>query len=268
MEYWKQSPQNVYVAGHRGWPARYPENTMESYEAAAALGVDQIELDVRCTLDGALVLIHDAKVDRTTDGTGEVAKMPLTEIRALDAGSWKDARFAGCRIPLWEELLALVDRYPALTLDVELKEYPTEGNEARAYSTCDRVIASLDERGMTDRVVINTFSGKLHEYIQAEYGSRIRRHVYFPKRHHGECGGYDPYAGAYCCCMFSQVKGKPMATAEEFAEMAARGVQPFAGAGVRDAATVDEAIACGACLITCNNPDEILALLRERGRHN
>jgi hypothetical protein len=68
--------------------------------------------------------------------------------------------------------------------------------------------------------------------------------------------------------MFSGVKGIPMATAEEFADMAARGVRPWAGAGVKDAAGVDAAIANGAELITCNNPDVILELLRERGYHD
>ena len=266
MNFWTQSPKNIFVAGHRGWPAKYPENTLVSFAAAIDAGVDQIETDVRCTADGALVLIHDALVDRTTNGTGRIEEMTLEAARALDAGAWKDPSFAGCKIPTWEEFLTLIEQHPTLTLDIELKEYPIEGNEERAYTTCDRVIADLDARGMTERTVLNTFSGKLHEYIQTKYGDRIRRHVYFPERYLGEVTE-DPYAHAYCCCMFSQEKGKRMATAEEYAAMAARGVQPWAGAGVRDAEGVDEAIACGAFLITCNNPDEILALLRARGRH-
>ena len=63
---WNPSPDNIWVAAHRGWSEKYPENTMEAYSAAAELGVDQIEIDVRITADGELVLIHDDKVDRTT----------------------------------------------------------------------------------------------------------------------------------------------------------------------------------------------------------
>ena len=125
----------------------------------------------------------------------------------------------------------------------------------------------IDDYGYTDRCVINTFSGKLHEYIQDKYGDKYRRHVYFPIKHLGEISR-DPYENAYCCCMFSGIKGVAMATKEEFDDMAAKGVRPWAGAGVRDADGVDMAIANGAELITCNNPDVILQLLRERGYHD
>ena len=70
--YWTQSENNIYVAAHRGWSEKYPENTMEAYQAAIDLNVDQLEIDIRITKDGELVLIHDATVDRTTNGTGKV----------------------------------------------------------------------------------------------------------------------------------------------------------------------------------------------------
>ncbi len=266
MNYWTLSPKNIWVAGHRGWPAVYPENTMPSFRAALEAGVDQIETDVRITKDGYLVLIHDATADRTTDGTGRVDEMTLAELQALDAGIKKGEQFRGTRVPLFSDLLDLVKDHPTITIDVELKEYPTEGHEAVAYSVCDRTLAMIDSIGFTDRVVINTFSGKLHEYIRGKYGSKYRQHVYFPVQHNGAVT-VDPYSYAYCCCMFSREKGFPMATAEEYAEMAAKGVQPWAGAGVKDEATVDEAISKGAYLITCNNPDVILRLLREKGYH-
>ncbi|MGM9652522.1 MAG: glycerophosphodiester phosphodiesterase [Eubacteriales bacterium] len=263
MNYWTQSAQNIYVAAHRGWSEKYPENTMEAFRAAIALGVDQVETDIRVTADGELVLIHDAAVDRTTNGTGNVCDYSLAELRRLDAGAWKGEEFAGCRIPTLTEFMDLVRDHPTLTVDLELKEYPTPGREAAAYDVCDRVLATVERYGFADRCVINTFSGRLHEYIREKYGDCYRRHVYFPQSRMSDCTK-DPYAHAYCCCMF----GKPvMASAEDFTAMKARGVQPWAGAGVRDASGVDEAIACGAELITCNNPDVILALLRARGRH-
>ena len=147
-----------------------------------------------------------------------------------------------------------------MTVDVELKEYPTEGREALAFAFCDKILGIVDEYGFTDRVVINSFSGKLNEYVRAKYGDRYRQHVFFPQSCLGECT-VDPYSYAYCCCMFG-------ATKKDFDEMIARGVQPWAGASVKDAESVDIAIARGAYLITCNNPDEILALLRERGYHD
>lgn len=271
MNYWTQSPKNIYVAAHRGWCAKYPENTMESFKAAEALGVDQIEIDVRVTKDDELVIIHDKTVDRTTNGTGLVCDYTLAELKALDAGSHKGEEFKGCQIPTYKEFMDWIKDHPTMTLDVELKEYPTEGREEYAYELCDRVLKMIDDYEYTDRVVINTWSGKLHEYINKKYGKKYRLHSYYPISCLGEITE-DPYTFPYCCCMFpvedgERSKKRPMATKEEFDQMLARGVQPWAGAGVKTQDDVDEAIRCGAYLITCNNPDEILEFLKRRGCH-
>ncbi len=263
MNYWTQSEKNIYVAAHRGLSEKYPENTVDAFRAAIEAGVDQIETDVRITKDGELVLIHDARVDRTTDGKGLVSEMTLSELQALDAGSKKDARFAGAKIPLLTDLFELVKDHPTMTLDLELKEYPTEGREALAFEVCDRVLALADAYGYADRIVVNSFSGKLNEYIFRKYGKKYRQHVFFPIELLGECT-IDPYSYAYCACMC----GSPyMTKTEYFDKMRAYGVQPWVGAAVKDAEGVDTAIERGATLITCNNPDEVLALLRERGYH-
>jgi glycerophosphoryl diester phosphodiesterase len=237
---------------------------MEAFRAAAELGVDQIETDVRVTKDGELVLIHDATVDRTTNGTGRVIDMTLAELKALDAGIRKDEKFKGCRIPTLIELMEYVKDHPTLTLDLELKEYPDGDHEAVAFDVCDRVLEIVDRYGFTDRVVINSFSGKLNEYVHQKHEKKYRQHVFFPIDCLGKCT-IDPYAYAYCCCMFSNC-GEPMATVEEMELMQARGVEPWAGAAVKDEATVDMMIERGAVLVTCNNPDVILKLLREKGK--
>lgn len=266
MKYWTQSPKNIYVAAHRGWPDKYPENTMESFRAAEALGVDQLEFDVHVTKDNELVIIHDPAVDRTTDGTGLVCEKTLAELKQLDAGSFKGPEFAGCRIPTLIEFMEFVKDNKTITLDVELKEYPTEGREELAYSVCDRVLQIMDDYGFTDRIVVNSWSGKLNEYIYAKYGNKYRQHIYFPQHLLGETT-VDPYSYGYCCCMFQTEEGECMAPKAEFDAMLARGVQPWVGAGVRTEELVDEAIAKGAHLITCNNPDEILEILRKKGCH-
>ena len=71
---------------HRGDSARAPENTLPAFRKALSLGVKRLELDVRFTVDGTPVLLHDPTVDRTTNGTGEVSAMSLSDLRALDAG--------------------------------------------------------------------------------------------------------------------------------------------------------------------------------------
>ncbi len=261
MNYWTQSEKNIYVAAHRGWCDKYPENTLIAFDEAIKLGVDQIETDVRVTKDGELVCIHDATVDRTTNGTGKVCEFTLAELRELDAGN-------GERIPTFTEFMELVKDHPTLTLDIELKEYPVNGNDEVAYSVCDRVLSMIDKYGFTDRVVINTFSGKLHEYIQDKHGSKYRRHVYYPVTHLGKLTR-DPYRdGAYCCCMFSSMYSPlNLAEKDEFDKMRALGVEPWAGARIKTAEHVELAIERGATLITCNDPDVILDALRAKGYH-
>ena len=87
MNYWTQSENNIFVAARRGFCAKYPENTMLAFKKAIELGVDQIETDIRITKDNQLVLIHDATLDRTTNGSGKVCDYTLDELKQLDAGN-------------------------------------------------------------------------------------------------------------------------------------------------------------------------------------
>ena len=96
------------ISAHRGASVTHPENTLASIREAIWLGAQQIEVDVVMTADGELVLMHDGTVDRTTDGSGTVSSFTLAQIKQLDAGSWKDARFTGERVPTLDALLELV----------------------------------------------------------------------------------------------------------------------------------------------------------------
>ncbi|HZX01425.1 glycerophosphodiester phosphodiesterase [Kribbella sp.] len=100
----------MIITGHRGALGTEPENTLRSFRRAAADGCDEIELDLRVSADGELVVMHDPTVDRTTSGSGEVAALTLAELRALDAGR-------GERIPTWAEVVAAVD----VRIQAELK---------------------------------------------------------------------------------------------------------------------------------------------------
>lgn len=258
MNYWTQSNQNIFVAAHRGWKARYPENTMPAFRAALELGVDQLETDVRITKDGALVLIHDSKVDRTTNGTGHVREYTLEELRRLDAGN-------GEKIPTLQEFMDLVKDHPTLTLDLELKEYPVDGREEIAYSVCDRVLKMVDDYGFTDRVVINSGNGLLNEYVFRTYGRRYRQHTYYPKDSLGACT-MDPYSFAYCACIGGVSDGTT--TVEDVHNfVSTTGVRAWAGRKARDEKSIDLVVKMGVELITCDNPDEVLAILRRKGLH-
>jgi glycerophosphoryl diester phosphodiesterase len=103
---WLRDYRPLSVA-HRGHAIEFPENTLAAYRKAIELGVEMIECDVNITRDGQLVMIHDATLDRTTNGTGRVSNAPWNEIQRLDAGGKFSPEFAGARIPSTEETLLL-----------------------------------------------------------------------------------------------------------------------------------------------------------------
>lgn len=90
---------------HRGASSYAPENTLAAFDLALDLGCQHLELDVQSSRDGYLVVIHDATLDRTTNGHGNVEQSTLAELRSLDAGSWFGAAYTGERIPTLPEVL-------------------------------------------------------------------------------------------------------------------------------------------------------------------
>lgn len=94
-----------WIIGHRGAPAHAPENTMASFRKAVELGATFIETDLRLSHDARFVAMHDATLDRTSNGRGMVRDFNLAQLRELDAGSWYGEKFVGEKIPTMEEIL-------------------------------------------------------------------------------------------------------------------------------------------------------------------
>ena len=103
---------NFKPIGHRGGSSYYfPENTLVSLEQGFIEDIYAAEVDVRFTADSVLVLMHDFYIDRTTTGAGEVEKLTLSYLKTLDAGSWKNEKFAGTKVPTLKEALELAGKY-------------------------------------------------------------------------------------------------------------------------------------------------------------
>lgn len=138
---------------HRGYSGVYPENTMRAFLEAVPAGAHGLECDVQLTSDGEPVIIHDERLERTSDGNGWVAATGWKEIAGLDAGSWFAPRFAGERIPHLDDLLDFLDSAP-LTLNLELK------NATVAYEGLeDRVIRAVRRRpSLNGRVLLSSFN--------------------------------------------------------------------------------------------------------------
>jgi glycerophosphoryl diester phosphodiesterase len=149
----------VTIFAHRGARAHAPENTLLAFELAFALGADAIECDVQLTADGALVVIHDASLDRTTSGRGLVARATLAELRALDAGR-------GQRVPLLAEVLDLCQR-AGRQVNLEVKAESL----AAALPTAEALAVPLAAVEQTWRAAIVVSSFDLAAVVQ------IKRHL-------------------------------------------------------------------------------------------
>jgi glycerophosphoryl diester phosphodiesterase len=137
--------------GHRGASYDAPENTLSAFRLARDTGADGVELDVALSRDGVAVILHDATVDRTTDGTGAVADLTLAELKALDAGAWFAPQFAGERIPTLAEVFQAVG--PDMVVNVELKAMGIE-----PVALVATVVDCIDQHDMADRVLISCFN--------------------------------------------------------------------------------------------------------------
>lgn len=153
------------VIAHRGGRARAPENTLEAMKLGMADGADAIELDVHTSSDGEVVVIHDATVERTTDGTGAVEELSSAELRSLDAGcrfrtgESRAAVQGPCRIPTLTEV---IESFPGTPLIIEVKT-PRASNPVRAL---------IERHGAEDRCLVDSFH---EEALVAFKGSRIAR---------------------------------------------------------------------------------------------
>jgi glycerophosphoryl diester phosphodiesterase len=163
--FFNQTDARPLVIAHRGGAGIAPENTLRVFEKAVNLGVDVLEIDVRGTRDGAIVVIHDATVDRTTDGTGRVGEMTLTELKKLDAGHGFSPdggktfpyRGSGVTIPTLEEVFRA---FPEMKFNIE----PKPGSPSIVKPLC----SIIREHGKSDSVVVASFSQSILDEFRNE----------------------------------------------------------------------------------------------------
>jgi glycerophosphoryl diester phosphodiesterase len=133
---------DVVIVAHRGIMSGFPENTLVAYHEAIRRGFRAIEVDLRATADGHIVVMYDETVDRTTSGCGAVSELTLAEIRSLDAGSHAGSDFAGQKVPTFQEVLAAV-RESGTKLVLDIKPSPHLDNK-RIVQLAEQYGAALD----------------------------------------------------------------------------------------------------------------------------
>ncbi|TQJ32527.1 glycerophosphodiester phosphodiesterase family protein [Microbacterium sp. SLBN-146] len=142
----------AFIASHRGGGATAPENTLPAIEAALAQGFDYVEVDVALTADRHPVLLHDATVDRTTDGSGRISDLTLAEVRSLDAGSWFDEKFAGTLVPTLSEFADVL----AGTTQRAIVELKGEWDAAAVAA----LVTEFETRALTRRIALASFDAR------------------------------------------------------------------------------------------------------------
>jgi glycerophosphoryl diester phosphodiesterase len=138
------------VIAHRGDKSNAPENTLAAFKQAAEKGADAVEFDVKLTMDSKVIVLHDQTVDRTTNGNGNVAKLPLSVLQELEAGVQFPGKFPGERIPSLDEVFETIGK--RIYMNVELTNYSTPKD-----ALVSKVVELVKKHGLQKWVLFSSF---------------------------------------------------------------------------------------------------------------
>ncbi|MBM4277775.1 MAG: glycerophosphodiester phosphodiesterase [Deltaproteobacteria bacterium] len=143
----------VIVIAHRGFSGGAPENTISAFKKAIEVGSDMIELDVRFSKDGEIVVIHDETLERTTTGKGRVIEKTISELKQLDAGSKFHSSFSGEKIPTLRDVLQLAHRQIPVNIELKMGDY----GRWTILDLAERAVGEVEKAGMVDQVIFSSF---------------------------------------------------------------------------------------------------------------
>ncbi|MCB0844916.1 MAG: glycerophosphodiester phosphodiesterase [Bacteroidetes bacterium] len=148
----KENPRDFpLVIAHRGASGIAPENTLASIQKALEMKVDMVEIDVHLSQDEEVIVIHDATLDRTTNGTGAVKDKLLSEIKTLDAGSWKDPQFVNEPVPTLSDVMEKINGQAVVLIEIK------QGEEGRYPGLEQKVIEIIDQFDARSWSIIQSF---------------------------------------------------------------------------------------------------------------
>lgn len=237
--------RHIFVEGHRGACALYPENTLLSFEKAIEMGVDAVEFDIWLSKDKVPVLMHDGNPWRTCGVDSHLRNMTLAEIKKLDPCSFRKFGeiFRGqVQVPTLYELLDLVKaKQPELKLGVEIKEYTEE--------TVDITVKALKEYGVFENCWFYAFNGRIIRYLKETYNART---MGYPDLQMQEFDGYDAYEEMGISMNIARSEAGNLYMSKGFP------IHMFCADTEED---VNFCIEKGASLITANDPRPLLKVL-------
>ena len=239
----------ISVAAHRGDPSKAAENTREAFAAAIASGCDMVETDIHLTKDNVLILMHDHAVDRTTDGTGLIADYTYEELCRLNCN--KNGEFS--EVPTLDEFMQMCVEHDMM-VNLEIKEYYTPGNEDRCRLCVEKTLALVEKYGWIEKTIINSFDAYVLEYTDEISGGKYLLHGFYPYSIMSNVKR-NPDEYLYCACIFDD------GNADCYRYLQQRGIEPWAGAGVKTKEHFDSCVKLGAVLFTSNDPNAAMQYL-------
>jgi glycerophosphoryl diester phosphodiesterase len=177
---WANPGRLPIIVAHRGSSATAPENTLAAFQQAVEAGADAIELDVHLSKDDEVIVIHDARLERTTNGRGRVRDFTLKELQQFDAGSWFHKKYSSEKIPTLAEAFEFI---PDRTgINIEIKASRSRHNRGDIVDHCLKVI---DKARAANRTLVSSFSHSYLGRLKHLPPSVITGCLYHPLRHFG-----------------------------------------------------------------------------------
>ncbi len=255
-----RAPNTCVVYAHRGFSAIAPENTMVAFQKALDFGATGIELDVQLSKDGVVMVCHDEKVDRTTDGQGFLVDYTCAELQKLDAGSWfcshegcQCKKYQGVTIPTLKEVLELLTERPAnatVELNIELKTGIVDYPELE-----EKVLELTHQYGIHSRTIFSSFNHYSLKKMR-ELDSKARIGVLYI------AGIYEPweYVKQFAAEAIHPIFYNIRPELVKQAHRAGIKVNPFT---VNEPGMMKKMIDCGVDGVITNYPDRLLSLLKQ-----
>jgi len=259
---------------HRGYSAKFPENTMLAFHEALKLDIDMVEMDVHMTSDGEIVLMHDHKALRTAGVDEWIYNMTKSEFMKLDAGAWKGEQFRGTPPASFDEFLELMATRKDLEICLELKDYPSVCGD-RAYESADKTIDMVIKAGLEKNIIVNSFSGEILRHVDDKYDGFFPLHGYYPPSYLGEgwdesC--YDSFKNLKAVCLFNKTGdlddeggSYPVVAKKYFDMLKSKGIDPWVYYRDDLFEYVEKAVSYGAVAVTSNDPVLAAEFLRKLG---
>lgn len=151
---------NILSVNHRGYSTVAPENTLPAYILSKKMGFNYVETDISFTSDGIPMLLHDATIDRTSNGSGKLSQMTYSQVRQYDFGSWKSSEYAGTVIPTLAEFLDLcksIMLHPYLEL---------KSNGAYTQAQIEQIVRMVNDYGLRGKVTYISFTANYLQYVK------------------------------------------------------------------------------------------------------